>query len=74
MATAEEERAMLHSFVRRNVGEIDFLIRKAEQRLSQHNTEACRAEGGAEVADRMRQGVERLRVYRRLVEKTDSFN
>jgi hypothetical protein len=73
-AVAEEERAMLHGFVRRNVGEIDLLIKKAEQRLSQYEVEAGRAEGGAEVGDKMRAGLKRLRVYRGLVEKMDLSN
>jgi hypothetical protein len=65
---------MLHSFVRRNVGEIDFLIKRAEQRLSQYDVKADRAKGGAEVADRMREGLKRMRVYRDLVERMDLSN
>jgi hypothetical protein len=42
MPAPEEERAMLHSFVRRNVGEIDFLIHKAERRLSQYGVKTGR--------------------------------
>jgi len=74
MPAAEEERAMLQSFVRRNVGEIDFLIKRAEQRLSQYDVAAGRAEGSTEAANSMRSGLERLRVYRRLVEKMDLSN
>jgi len=65
---------MLQSFVRRNVGEIDFLIKNAERRLSQYDVDLHCAEGAAEVADKMREGLERLRVYRCLVEKMESFN
>ena len=65
---------MLESFVRRNVGEIDLMIERAEQRLSLYESTAERAEHAAEVSHRMRQGLERMRMYRRYVARMQTLN
>jgi hypothetical protein len=65
---------MLESFVRRNVGEIDAMIARAEQRLSLHERTENDSEGAADVAEQMRAGLKRMRVYRRFVENMQTIN
>jgi hypothetical protein len=65
---------MLESFVRRNVGEIDAMIARAEQRLSLHESTENDSEGAADVAEQMRGGLKRMRVYRRFVENMQTIN
>jgi hypothetical protein len=65
---------MLASFVRRNVGEIDAMIARAEQRLSLHERTVNGSEGAADRAEQMRVGLKRMLVYRRFVESMQIIN